>query len=175
METLLATSLHSLSESYNKALNSARKEFEASTGIHEFLKYEDNFSKKGDSEPEEPKNLARLFKVSVYGQAECFKKLGVGTRAEMEKLWGEHLANPDVKEAVDALQNAENSSLKFIDEVDQKLAIEEGKFSGGPSHAGMQLPKELSVIDASSGHPTALESICKTSKYTLFMYVRHFG
>ena len=175
MESLLATSLHSLSESYHKALNSVRKDFEASTGIYQFLKYKDQYLKKDNFEPEEPENLAWLFLVSVHGQAECFKKLGVGTRAEMEKLWGEHLANPDVKEAVDALQNAEKTCLEFVDEVDQKLAIEEGKFSGSPAHTGMQLPKDLSVIDASSGHPTALESICKTSKYTLFMYIRHFG
>lgn len=175
MESLLAISLHSLSESSHNALNSARKDFEASTGIYQFLEYKNQFLKKKDSELEEPKNLARLFIVSVYGQAECFKKLGVGTRAEMEKLWGEHLTNPDVKEAVDALQNAEKSWLEFLDEVDQKLAIEEGKFGGSPSHAGMQLPKELSIIDASSGQPASIESICKTSKYTLFMYVRHFG
>lgn len=175
MENLLATSLHSLSKSYHKALNGARMDLESSTDIYKFLEYKDQ----EDSEPEEPENMARLFKVTVYGQAECFKKLGVGTRAELEKLWGEHLTNPDVKAAVDAVENAEKSRLQFLDELDQKLVIAdlEGKFSGSPAqaHTGMQLPKDLCIIDASSGQPTAIESICKTSKYTLFMYVRHFG
>ena len=174
MENILATSLHNLSESFHSAVDSARIEFEASTDVYQFLKYEDQYLKK--EEPTKIENMARLFAVAVYGQAECMKKLGVGTRAEMEKLWGEHLTNPDVSEAVDALLNAERSWLEFVDQVDQKLAIEEDKLTtSSPAHAGKQLPRDLCIFNASSGQQADLDSLCKASKYTLFMYVRNFG
>ncbi len=61
--------------------------------------------------------MTRLYNCAVYGQGEIMKKLQVNTRAEMEKLWTEHLDNPDVKEAVDALMDAEKKWLAFVEEV----------------------------------------------------------
>ncbi len=120
--------------------------------------------------------MSRLFIVAVYGSSECMTKLGVGTRAEMEKLLEEYLGNPDVKEAVHALQSAEKNWLDFVAEVESKLAIEEDKLTtNSPASIGKQLRKDLCLTDATSGHPANLESLWKESKYTLFMYLRHFG
>ncbi len=165
MENLLVSSLQGLAQSYQNAVDGARKEFEASTDIHLFLQY-----------VEGPFKMSRLFVVAVHGQAECMKKLKVSNRAEIEKLWSEHLDNPGVKEAVDAFMDAERNWVELVKEVDRKLAIEEDKVTpNSAAHVGQQLPKSLSILDGSSGHPVNLETIWKESMYTLFMYVRHMG
>ena len=105
----LVSSLQVLATLFTNAVEAARRELEASFDVYEFLKYRGKLKK------------SQLFTVAVYGTAECMKKLGVGTRAEMEELWGEHLGKPDVKEAVDALLKAEKSWLDFVEEVENKL------------------------------------------------------
>lgn len=165
---LLVSSLQALTKSFNNAVEGARKEFEASNDIYQFLKFERRESG--------IQKMSRLFTTAVYGCAQCMKKLGVCTRTEMEKLWEKHLGNPDVKEAVDTFMEAEKSWLEFVAEVDSKLSIEEDKLTTNtPASIGKQLPKDFCFIDASSGHPANLEVIWEESKYTLFMYVRHFG
>ncbi len=49
----------------------------------------------------------------------------------MEKLWGEHLSNPSVKEVVDTLMEAEKSWLDFVDEVESELGSVKKTFQLG--------------------------------------------
>ena len=158
----LVSSLLALAKSFNDAVEATRLEFETSSDVYHFLKYEG-----------EQQNTYRLFTVAVYGSAECMRNLGVGTRAEMEKFWDEHLGNPDVKEAVDTLLKAEKGWLDFVAEVESKLIIEEDKLTiNPPVSTGKHLPRDLCLLDSSSGQLANLESLWKESTYTLFMYVR---
>ena len=165
-ESLLVPALQSLTELFQVSVEEASECYKASSNVYEFLEFKGHHSSTG---------LTSLSKV-VFGYAECFKKLGVGTRAEMEKLWGEHLGNPDVKEAVDALLKAKKSWMDVVAEVESKLTIEEDKLTiKPPASTGKQLPKDLCLVESSSGCSTNLESLWKESKYTLFVYLRHFG
>ncbi len=156
---LIVSSLQTLTDAFHKDVNAARKDLQAYTDINEFLKYEKaEFTKK---------NFTRLTKCAVYGQGEIMKKLQVNTRAEMEKLWAEHLDNPDVKEAVDALMDAEKKWLAFVEEVDQMLALEEDKLTtNSPASVGQQLQKDLYFVNGSSGCPEKLEMVLQESTYS---------
>lgn len=104
------------------------------------------------------------------------KKLDVRNRVELEKLWGEHLDNPDVKSAVDAQMDTEKRWLDLVAETDRRLAIEEDKLTTNvPASVGTQLNTDVNVIDGSSGSVLSLDTICKESPHTLFVYLRHYG
>ena len=167
---LIVPALQNLAGAFNNAVDAARKDLEGYADIFEFLKLE------VEKPMNERRNVFHLFKCAVFGQAEVMKKLQVSNQAELEKLWEEHLANPGVKQAVDALKDAEKKWLAFVEEVEEKLVPEEDKLTTNPpASVGQQLHNDLCVIYGLSGSPESLEAVCKGAKYTLFMYVRHLG
>ena len=105
--------------------------------------------------------------------AECIEKLGVRTRAELEQLWSKHYGEPEVKEAVDYLLEAEKSYASFLTEMENKISPGENKLRvKNAAQGGQTLPKDLSLIAMPSGQPKALEECWKGAKFTLFVLLR---
>ncbi len=66
----------------------------------------------------------------------------------MEKLWGQHLDNPDVMKAVDGFKDAEKKWTDFVQEVDGKLAPEEDKLTiTAAASVGKQLKRDLQWVN----------------------------
>lgn len=105
---------------------------------------------------------------------ECFSSVGVKTRAEFEKLWAKQYSDQEVREAVEELLENEDSLKQFAMEVDKEMDLHEKK-SNPMAKLGQALPKDMTLIDAETGQEMPLETYWKPSKFTWFVFLRHFG
>lgn len=171
LESGLVPALQLLTQSFHDSVDASRKELQAATSVYQFMSIQEE-----ELTQTTKIKMRRLFQCAVFGQAEFMKKLGVGSREEMEQLWGQQLGDPDVRKAVDAFKDAEKKWLDFVQEVDQMLALEEDKLTiTGAATIGKQLRRDLHVIDGSSGSTLDIGTVCNQSPHTLFMYIRHFS
>lgn len=158
----LLSAISTLSEKIAGAVNKVREDFKAAEDIYEFL----------DSTKNAASGIRQLFVVSLY--IECFESMGVKTRAELEKLWAKHYKDHKVREAVEELLDSEDSVREFAVEVEKVLRLHEQK-SNPPAKLGQVLPKDLLLTDAETGQEMPLEAYWKGSKFTWFVFLRHFG
>lgn len=158
---LLLSTLSTLSEKITAVVEQAKEDFKAAKDVYEFIKTE-NISA----------GICKLFIMPAY--IECFKTLGVKTRKQMEQLWSKQYSDHKVRQAVEDLLENENSVEEFAAEVEKVLRSHEKK-SNPCAKVGQYLPKALSLIDAETGQESSLESYWKGSKYTWFVFLRHFG
>ena len=163
---LLVSSLSTLQEKCTAVLQQARKNFQARKDLHHYLSF---FNENG---------IGTLFGVSS-AYADCMKTLGVRTKEEFEQLWKQHSSDPGVKEAVEGMLEGEKKFAEFVAEVDNEMGNtpyeDENGCSEDPAAVGQVLPKDLHLLDATSGQPVTLDTYWKESKFTLFILIRHFG
>ncbi len=160
---MVVSSLSDLSERIVGVVNRVWENYRASTDLYEFIK-------RGNRE-----GITALYAVS-HAYSDCMKRVGVQTRVELEQLWGQHYSDPQVRDAVEAVLEAEEKFAEFVARVEEELVpCENVSVSNDPAIVGQVLPKDLGLLDASSGQPTTLDAYWKESKFTLFVLVRHFG
>ena len=165
MPSLLATSLTTLTKAFHTATKVSREDYEASE-LSQFLTYK-----------HDPNHGILKLCAVIPAYAECMKAVGVTTRAELEQLWTKHGQEPDVKEAVEKLLQAEKELNEFVDEIDAKINPSEDKLTlkNGPPPNGQPFPDLNSLIEIPSGEPAALETFYKKAKFTLFVFLRLLG
>ena len=101
--------------------------------------------------------------------------VGVMTRKELEALWSKHYTDESVRESVEELLTAEDNHRAFIREVDVDLQKVEDKLRPTEiSSLGSQLPGELSLVEATSQKSITIESLLKQSRFTLFIFRKHY-
>lgn len=161
-KSLLLSVISILSEKIAGAVNQAREDFKAAVDVHEFL----------DSTKNVAAGIRQLFIMPLY--IECFVSMGVKTRAQLEKLWAKHYRDHKVRETVEELLDNEDSVRELAMEVDNVLSLHEQK-SNPAAKLGQVLPKDLILTDAETGQETPLETYWKGSKFTWFVFLRHFG
>ena len=157
----LLSSILTLSEKIKGAVKQAREDFKAASDVYDFI-----------STTNVTAGIRKLFIMPLY--IECFNSVGVKTRAELEKLWAKHYKVDKVREAVEELLEHEESMHEFAVEVDRELSRQEKK-SNPVAKVGQQLPRDLSLIDAETGLETRLDECWEGSKFTWFVFLRHFG
>lgn len=163
--SLLASSLAGITEKIEGAVKQTREEFGKSTDLYKFIIYSNDVNY----------GVMKLA-APVVGYAECMTKMGVKTKAELEQLWEKHIAVPEVKEAVDNLLKAERNFTDCLNEIEQKLLLQEDQLTTKEqAQAGQEFPKGHSLIEIPSGKPTSPEACWKNSKFTLFVFLRLFG
>lgn len=158
---LLLSAISSLSEKIAGAVKQAGEDFKTASDIYEFISTENVTA-----------GIRKLFIMPFY--IECFNSLGVKTRAELEQLWAKHYNDHEVREAVEDVLKNEDSVREFAVEVDRELSLHEEK-SNPSAQIGQTLPKDLRLIDADTGEEMSLESFWEGSKFTWFVFLRHFG
>lgn len=160
-KSLLLSSISTLSGKIAGTVKQAREDFKAASDVYEFMS---------------TKNIAagirKLFIMPLY--IECFSSMGVNTRAELQQLWAKHYNDHEVREVVEELLEHEDSMQEFAVEVDKELRLHEKK-SNPPAKVGQVLPKDLTLTDAETGQEMTLETCWKESKFTWFVFLRHFG
>lgn len=162
VRALLVSSLGALRDSIAKVVQQGRANYKASKDVHDYMR--------GGND----RGIGKLFGWRPY--TECMKRTAVQTRAELEQLWRRHYVHPEVRDAVDDLLEVEEDFAEFVNEVDKELSLYEDKIAyKDVAEMGQMLPKDLEVIEASSGQLATLESYWKGSKFTLFVVLRHFG
>ena len=159
----LISSILWLSEKVESVVRQVEENFKVSSDLYHFMKLGNR------------NGITALFAVS-HAYSDCMKRVGVQSRVELERLWAQHYSHADVRDAVEALLEAEEAFNEFVGKVERKLVpYEDVAITKRPATVGQLLPKELGLIDASSGQPTTLDMYWKDSKFTLFVLVRHFG
>ena len=162
---MLASSLAGITEKVESAVKLTREEFEKATDLQKFIIYKNDVSY----------GVMKLA-APVMGYAECMTKMGVKTKAELEQLWEKHIAEPQVKEAVDNLLKAEKNFTDCLNEIEQKLLLQEDQLTTNQeAQGGQEFPKGHSLTEIPSGQPTSPEACWKESKFTLFVFLRLFG
>lgn len=160
---LLISSVSALSERIVNVVGQVRKYYKTSSDLYAFIKLDNR------------RGVSALYAVS-YAYSDCFKAVGVQTRAELEQLWSRHYSDPQVRDAVEVLLEGEESFTELLTEVERELIpCEEKSVANGPAAVGQLLPGDLTLLDVSSGQHSMIEEYWKGSKFTLFVVVRHFG
>ena len=116
--------------------------------------------------------LLTVYPVQLY--ADCFKTLGVETRASLESLWAQHCGHPDIQEAVEDLLGAEEGYREFIGELDQIMNAHEEEIALPVVSKGECLNADVSFVCGASGDTVSLNSLLEKSKYTLFILRKHY-
>lgn len=160
-QTHLLSAISNLSEKIASTVKQAREDFKAASDVYEFINTRNVAA-----------GILKLFIMPLY--IECFKSVGVKTRAELEELWTKQYSDHDVREIVEELLENEDSVREFAVEVDRELILHEKK-SNPPAEVGQALPKDMALIDAETGQEMPLETYWKESKFTWFVFLRHFG
>ena len=163
VQTLLVSSLSAVRKTYENVIERSRadvKRGEVSPMLH------------FDHDIESP---SRRFFVLVVSYVQCMKRLGVQTWAEVKQLWSKHYGEPEVKEAVDNLLEAEKKYAEFVAEVESIISPLEDKLTKKAPKVGEMLQKDLSLIEIPSGQPKPLEESWKGAKFTLFVFLRLLG
>lgn len=159
----LISSILWLGEKIESVVRQVEENFNASSDLYHFMKLGNR------------NGITPLFAVS-HAYSDCMKRVGVQSRVELERLWAQHYGHAEVRDAVETLLEAEEAFTELVGKVERKLVpYEDMAIANRPAIVGKLLPKELGLIDASSGQPTTLDTYWKDSKFTLFVLVRHFG
>lgn len=108
--------------------------------------------------------------------AEAMKNVGVTKIKKLEELWGSKFADPLVRDSVEELLQVQEEMAEFLQEIETKLAKTDDAIVGDNAlQVGNSLPTDLMVTEVPSGRPVRLEESWKESKYTLYVFMRHFG
>lgn len=159
--TQLVAALQTLERGLREMVEEARKSFLTLT-LDVFLG--------GDSRQS---LLYTAYPVQLY--VECMRSVGVSSREELEEAWKEHYRYADVRDSVEELFEAEDAYRSFMAEADEKLQRYEDSIAlESVATVGCQLPRDLTLVEAGSGHPVVLENIWTKSRFTLFVLQRHF-
>ena len=157
------SSVSALSERIVSVVSQVREYFRASSDLYDFIKLSNR------------KGISALYAVS-HAYSDCFKEVRVQTRVELEQLWGQLYSDPQVRDAVEALLRGEESFMELLTEVERELIpFENQSVTNDPAIVGQVLPRDLALLDVSSGQRSMIEEYWKGSKFTLFVVVRHFG
>lgn len=157
----LVSSISSLSEKIAGAVKQAKADFKAASDVYDFM-----------STTNKTAGIRKLFIMPLY--IECFNVLNVKTRSQLEDLWAKHYNEREVRAAVQKLLKCEDSFREFAVNVDNVLKLQEKKSNPVPS-VGQELPKDLALLDTETGQNMPLESYWQTSRFTWFVFIRHFG
>lgn len=161
MLSLLLASLQTLERGLRQMVEKGRRDFVTLT-LDEFLSG-NNYQG----------GVYSVYPVQLY--VDCMVSVGVSSREELEQLWKEHYRHADVQDSVEELLATEEEYKSFIAEADEELQkYEDTIASASVITAGLQLPRDLSILEAVSGQPVSLESIWTKSRFTLFVLQRHF-
>ena len=160
VQSLLVSQLSALAKTYESTIERFRAEFKPED-IYELqsIKHDQN-------------HIGDRFGALLLGYVQCMKPLGVQTEAELEQLWSKHYGEPEVKEAVDNLLEAEKKFTELLAEIESLQSPLEDKLTKKAAKVGQMLPKDLPVIEMPSGQPTALEDSWNGAKFTLFVLLR---
>ena len=157
----LLSAISVLSEKIANSVEQAKKDFKSAPDVYEYMSTENSAA-----------GIKKLFIMPLY--IECFKTLGVSTRAELEQLWAKEYADPDVRDKVEELLENEDSMCEFAKEVDKELKSHE-QASNAPASLGQSIPKDIRLTDAETGQQVELELHWSSSKFTWYVFLRHFG
>ena len=118
--------------------------------------------------------ILALYPVNAYHA--CFLAAEVKTRKQLEELWVSRYTEEAVRDAVDDLLAAEQDYRQYISEIDADLRLLEESLSPSETSTviGSQLPVGISLVQASSGTSLSLESLLKKSRFTLFVFRKHY-
>ena len=160
-KSLLLSSLSTLSEKIASVVKQAKTDFNAASDVYDYIRTTNKSA-----------GIRKLFIMPLY--IECFSSVGVKTRTELEQVWAKSYSDHQVREAVEELLENEENFCEFAMEVDKVLSLYEKK-SNPTAKVGQDLPKDLALTDAGTGQEMLLESYWKESKFTWFVFLRHFG
>ena len=159
----LVNSLETLSEAVNSTVVEARREYDARE-VEQFVR---GPSGRG----------VRKFWSHVTSYVECLRANGVSTYAELEGVWRRQYGCSEVRDAVESLLEAEDGHQTFLKQIEKQFV--ETQESSAPIQqllaTGEEIPKEVKLIEASSGEARELRYYWESSKFTLFVLLRHFG
>ena len=112
----------------------------------------------------------------VHAYYACFLAAEVKTRKQLEELWISRYTNEAVRDAVDDLLAAEQDYRQYISEIDADLRLLEETLSPSETSStiGSQVPLDLSLVEANTGASVSLESLLKRSRYSLFVFRKHY-
>lgn len=164
VQHLLVESLLNLAKKIESAVERTREDYNKSE-LYQFLTYSKNSNH----------GILKIF-AATPAYADCMKKLGVQSKAELEDLWGKHYGEPGVKDAVDILLQAENNFTMCVAEIEGKLRPLETKLTlNSAARIGQDLPEEHPLVEIPSGKQISLQACWKGAKFTLFVLLRLFG
>lgn len=122
--------------------------------------------------PDDLQGLLTVYPVHYYAQ--CFNKVGVKSKKELEALWSKYFSDEEVRTSVEALISAEENYKSFMKELDQYLKTYEDEVALPVVNVGDCLPMDVSFVHASTGNKVSLSSILKKTIYTLFVLRKHY-
>ena len=160
---VLVSELHKLAGSISDMVQKAR----ASRGSYSLDQFLSSDARK------ESGGLYCLYPVQDY--VSCFRALGVNDRSGLDALCRRRYAEPDVRDAAEALLQSEELFGEFVAEVDKEVKEVEDKLAlGDVAGVGSSLPTALQLLDADSNRPIALGAILESAPFTLFVLKRHY-
>ena len=137
-------------------------------GLDQSLKITQDKIKSSSDVENSIKALGRA--IGLY--TECFKKLDVKFRVELEALFQKYFRYSDIQDGVEDLLDVENSWNKFLKDMDDEAAAEQvGDFlkEGDPA------PADLEFIDARSGDKVKLGQLMEHKQPILLICLRHYA
>ena len=159
----LVSALNKLTNALENTVNECTRHFESAQDVEEYIKLDN-------------KTGIRLAYAPMPAYAECMSSVSVKNRKELEQVFSRHYQDEDVNDCVEDLLANEERYNKLMVRIDKELVkVEDRCAYSDVVSVGKTLPSDLSLVEASSGVMTKLESYWKQSKYTLFILVRHFG
>ncbi len=157
----LVSALDRLSTALEKQVEDTRRNYDPSR-LNEFLC--------GDSKAA---GIYGVYPVQHY--YDCLRTVGVTTRKDLEGVWSKFYADESVRESVERLLVAEDDWQAFIRSIDTDLQEVEKQLSPSTiSTVGSQLPDGLSLVESTSGNGVAVDTLLKQSRYTLFIFRKHY-
>jgi len=129
-----------------------------------------SFCKSGG--PDNLRGILTLYPVQDYAQ--CFRKLEITSRMELETLWSKYLTDESIRNSVDRLLSAEDNYRRLISELDQDCKTLECKMQFPVARVGDHLQKEITFMEPSSGKEITLSEVLQKAHYTLLVLRKHF-
>ena len=160
---VLVASLRKLADAINKAAEETGSEFQADDSPVDFEKFLNTPGGKG---------IRRLWS-HVASYEECLRSNGVGTYAELEKLWESQYGSQDVRDAVEEVLDAEERHEALLKDVQKEFVKAHSELQ--LKEIGDALPGDLKVADGRTKEVQEIQSYWEGSKFTLFVLLRHFG
>ncbi len=161
-EEVLAA-VNKLSSSLKQMVQDGRANYERSLDINDFVR---------SHGADQLHGLLTVYPVRLY--TECFKSLGVKTRASLEALSATYSHSSDMQESVKKLLLAEEGYKCFILELDEVMNDHEEKTALPVVGVGEHLHTAATFVDGITGDLVTLNSIVEKSQYTLFVLRKHY-
>ena len=160
---VLISAVNKLAKDLHQVVEEGRRNFKSCADINDFVR-----SRGAD----EPYGLYAIYPVSLY--VECFLSVGVSTRKELEERWSRYFHDTQIRDSVEELLSADDAYNTLMEEIEGEMQRYEDQSAVPVLAVGDCIPADLSLMEATSGEMTPLQTYCSKAKYTLFVLRKHF-